>query len=370
MWAYRDWVVKAFNENLPFDQFTVWQLAGDLLPNPTPRPAHRDRLQPLQRDDRRGRLDRARSGSTATRWTARAPRSQAWLGLTAGCAVCHDHKFDPISSKEFYSLYAFFYSAADPALDGNVSTTGPFVKLPTPAQKAALEAAAKAEADGADGGSKRSPRRCRLRRPRDATRPPSSGSSPTCSSTTPSRSGDRPQHVAERRRLGGRPAVRREVGPARAAAGEHVLPRGRDPVPAAAGRRARRTGSSKRGCGSTRSSRRRRWRCSSAAGRRCGGARNRRGNRAYGGGEPRHAQRAAPGAGRWAKLTRRRRTTRPEGRAAGRRRSRCRSTAASCTGTRSTLIGRERAGDRSARVVPRVVEGARRARRRRNCPPS
>lgn len=107
MWPWRDWVIKSFNENMPFDRFVTWQLAGDLLPNAT-------REQRLATAFNRNHAQNMEGGIVDEEFRSEyvvdrtSTVGTAFMGLTISCARCHDHKFDPISQKEFYSLYSFF----------------------------------------------------------------------------------------------------------------------------------------------------------------------------------------------------------------------------------------------------------------------
>jgi hypothetical protein len=139
MWSYRDWVIKAFNKNVPFDRFTVEQLAGDLLPD-------RTLDQQVASGFNRCNLTTNEGGTIPEENLVGYTRdrtetvSQVWLGLTAGCAVCHDHKFDPLSQREFYEMAAFFNNSTQGAMDGNIKDTPPIVVVPADADRARWDA--------------------------------------------------------------------------------------------------------------------------------------------------------------------------------------------------------------------------------------
>lgn len=125
VWPYREWVIKSFNENMPYDQFTVEQIAGDMLPGPSDQQKlatgfHRQAMQAKGNNPRKeefrikGIVDRINT------------TGRTWLGLTLECAECHDHKYDPISQKDYYSIFAIFNNV--PHLSSGYNTHGPRMK--------------------------------------------------------------------------------------------------------------------------------------------------------------------------------------------------------------------------------------------------
>ena len=138
MWTYRDSVIAAFNRNTPFDQFTIEQLAGDLLPNRTVD-------QQIESGFNRCNITTNEGGTIAEEYYVLYARDrtetfgQVWLGMTVGCAVCHDHKFDPVTAKDFYSLAAFFNNTTQNAMDGNIKDTPPIINVAMPDDRPRLE---------------------------------------------------------------------------------------------------------------------------------------------------------------------------------------------------------------------------------------
>ncbi len=129
MWPYRDWVIRAFNRNMPFDQFTVEQLAGDLLENPTTDQKTATGFQRCSMTtneggtiDEENLANYANDRVTTLGWV--------WLGTTMNCAACHDHKFDPFTMRDFYSLSALFRNTTQPGKDGNSKDSAPSILVP------------------------------------------------------------------------------------------------------------------------------------------------------------------------------------------------------------------------------------------------
>ena len=133
MWKWRDWVIDAFNRNMPFDRFGIEQLAGDLLPDATVQ-------QRLASGFNRNHMVNYEGGAIPEEYQVEyvADRvdttSNVFMGLTMGCARCHDHKYDPILQKDYYRFFAFFNTIAEKGLDGKFGNAAPVLELPTAEQ--------------------------------------------------------------------------------------------------------------------------------------------------------------------------------------------------------------------------------------------
>ena len=137
MWPWRDWVVRAYNDNLPFDDFTVWQLAGDLLPGAT-----HDQI--LATGFNRNHMINGEGGRIAEEnrvdyvMDMTETMGTVWLGLTFNCCRCHDHKFDPLKQEEYYEMTAFFNQTPVNGGGGN-GQTPPVLASPSPSQNIEIE---------------------------------------------------------------------------------------------------------------------------------------------------------------------------------------------------------------------------------------
>jgi hypothetical protein len=149
MWRWRDWVIDAFNRNMPYDEFTVEQIAGDLLPNAT-------LDQRIASGFNRNHRGNGEGGIVPEEYAVEYvvdrvdTTSTVFLGLTVGCARCHDHKYDPIAQKEFYQLFAYFDNIPERGNAQKYGNSPPFIKAPTMAQQAELK-----RFDGAIGDAER-----------------------------------------------------------------------------------------------------------------------------------------------------------------------------------------------------------------------
>lgn len=137
MWRWRDWVIESFNKNLPYNRFITEQLAGDLLPNPTLE-------QRIATGFGRNHVINSEGGIIDEEYRVEyvvdrvRTLGMAWMGLTLECARCHDHKYDPITQRDHYRLYAFFNNVPELGEDGRVANAPPMIPAPTPPQQARL----------------------------------------------------------------------------------------------------------------------------------------------------------------------------------------------------------------------------------------
>jgi hypothetical protein len=174
IWPYRDWVIRSFNSNKPFDQFTVEQLAGDLLPHPTIE-------ERVATGFNRCNTTTGEGGAIDEEFYVRyaVDRVQTtgtvFLGLTLGCCVCHDHKFDPITQKDFYRLFGYFGSLTERPMDGNALLPPPAIRVGPAAESGKIERLQKDVAD-AESAIRTALKRFRYKEPpadaRVATRAP------------------------------------------------------------------------------------------------------------------------------------------------------------------------------------------------------